>query len=139
MADTENPKVEIHPSLKHLESESEKLESVVRFTGYIGPSAQRGRVRLYLLLNDLSQYIEFEDHAIVRVADAPESATPNKGLFVWIKAGSPVRMVLEQTTDARQVAGFIASNRRASAVWRRWQHASASRPGPRWFRRRGRE
>jgi hypothetical protein len=113
MAHPEESRLRVHP---HLESVTEELEATVTFAGFIGETGREGKVRLYLTLFDLSQYLEIEERAIVRTVEAPQ-----KGVFVWVKADSPVRAVRTQVRDARTVAANIALNQRRFAYpWYPW-------------------
>jgi hypothetical protein len=104
----------VHPLIASLTSGGKEPEPAVQFAGYIGESGQAGTVRLYLTLNDLSQYLEFEESAILQTGDAPENMLPNKGLLVWVRANSPVRACRMQVhvNDAQVIASAIAGNRR---------------------------
>ena len=112
MPHPEKSKLSVHPLVASLTTGGEEPESAVRFAGYIGESGQAGKVRLYLTLNDLSQYVEFEEKAVLHTAEAPENVLPQKGLFVWVKANSQVLAIRAKQMPARVVAAAIARGRR---------------------------
>jgi hypothetical protein len=102
-AQSDKPKLPVHPVIASLTSGGQPLNTVA-FAGYVGESDRAGNVRLYLMLNDLSQYIEFEEGAVVRTE--PANRLPQKGSYIWVKADSPVRTVRE--AKARDVSPVLA-------------------------------
>jgi hypothetical protein len=47
----------VHPFIASLTAGGQVPVGAVRFAGYVGDSGRAGTVRLYLTLNDLSQYL----------------------------------------------------------------------------------
>jgi hypothetical protein len=110
MAESEKPHFPVHPAIAKLKGKADG--PLVRFAGYVGESDREGKIRLYLTLSDLSQYLEIEERAIVRTAEAPESLLPEKGLFLWVRANSPVYAVRAREMEASVIAAAIVRNRR---------------------------
>ena len=77
-----------HPLLTRLLEAGGDLRA---FRGYVGPNSDRGRVRLYPSLGDLSFSIEIDKSDIVASAAAPESLLPHGGTVVWVKPGAEVK------------------------------------------------
>jgi hypothetical protein len=109
MAQSKNPHLSVNPLVDAI-IKAGGPGSVIRCSGYVGASGLTGEVRLYLTLNDLSQYIQFEEGAIVRTFEA------GGRIFVWLKANAKVRAVHARTMEARALAGVVARNRR----FKRW-------------------
>jgi hypothetical protein len=79
-------------------------EATTMLVGYQGAASRAGRVRLYPISGDYSQYLEFDESAIVQAEKIPESVLPNGGYYVWIRLGSPVSWTREYPTVSRLVA-----------------------------------
>jgi len=77
-----------HPLLNRL---LEVGPDVRAFRGYVGPSKDRGRVKLYPSLGDLSFSIEIDRSDIVASAAAPESLLPHGGTVIWVRPDAEVR------------------------------------------------
>jgi hypothetical protein len=95
-------------------------ESAIKFSGYVGPASQDGLVRLYVTLNDLSHYIEFERNAVVQTSDTPESILPDKAVTIWVKGSTRVRGIREYASAtalyASIASGFGQQPTAASSV-----------------------
>jgi hypothetical protein len=103
---SQNLKLPVHPVIASLTSGGQQPPSAVVLAGYVGESDRAGNVRLYLMLSDLSQYIEFEEGAVVRTS--PANRLPEKGLYVWVKANTPVRTVREvKASDVARILGRL--------------------------------
>jgi hypothetical protein len=111
MATSAKPHLTVNPVIAALIGEPGDLSSSTRCMGYIGQSDRAGIVRLYFRLMDLSQYIEFEESAVVRTMRAPKALLPRGGVLIWLKANSPVRAVRSVTMEARALAAVVARNR----------------------------
>ena len=122
----------VHPLIASLTGGGKEPESAVQFAGYIGESGKAGTVRLYLTLNDLSQFLEFDETAVLETSDAPENLLPDQGLLLWVKANSPVKACRTQVykNSARVVASAIAAGRRRfRPAWWAWGPPGAYRKG----------
>jgi hypothetical protein len=105
------PQIPIHPLLADGGQSGKLPPASIQFAGYVGKASQPGMVRLYSTLTDLSHYLEFDEKAVVQSADAAESVLPNKGVLIWVDAGSPIRWVREYQS-AKSLAASIAKNLR---------------------------
>lgn len=76
-----------HPLLSRLLDVGENVRA---FRGYVGPSKESGRVRLYPSLGDLSFSIEINKSDIVATAAAPETLLPHGGTVIWVKPDAEV-------------------------------------------------
>jgi hypothetical protein len=74
------------------------------FRGYVGPSKENGRVRLYPRLGDLNFCLEFNESDIIATAPAPESFLPHGGTVIWVGPDAEVVCRGEQVNaiSARQ-------------------------------------
>lgn len=83
----EDQSLRAHPLLSKL---LEVGANVRAFRGYIGPSKDPERVRLYPSLGDLGFSIEINSSDIVATADAPEALLPHSGTVIWVKPEAEV-------------------------------------------------
>lgn len=111
MPDPKKPQLAVHPLLANVAQGGVQPESTIKFAGYVGSPSQPGKVRLYSTLTDLSQYVEFDENAVVRTAAAPE--IPDDGVSVWVKASTPVRLVHEYQTASSFVSTIMAQQGQA--------------------------
>jgi hypothetical protein len=114
---SEKRQLPIHPLIADLTAESDDALAPVMFAGYVGDAGKTGRVRLYLTLKDLSQYIEFDEESILHAtsthaASAPAAAPLQDATFLWLRARSPVRAVRSKVMEARAISAAIAWGRR---------------------------
>lgn len=84
---SDNNHLRAHPLLSRL---LEAGANVRAFRGYVGPEKDKGRVRLYRSLGDLSFSIEINKSDIVASAAAPETLLPHGGTVVWVKPDAEV-------------------------------------------------
>jgi hypothetical protein len=105
MARSKNPHLSVNSEVESRIKASAAFKHLVRCTGYVGRAAP-GRVRLYLSLKNLSQYVEFEERAIVRTHKAGDR------VMVWLNPATRVRAVYVRTLPARTLTRVVAANRR---------------------------
>jgi hypothetical protein len=122
MAEPAKPQIPSHPMLVSLTQGGQSPEATTKFAGYVGPPSQKGMVRLYSTLTDLTHYIEFDESAVVQTAEAPESLLPDKALCVWVRASTPVRWVQEYKNASDLEAAIISQLSQSSS--------SSVSPGP---------
>lgn len=87
MANQKHEHLEAHPLLSRLLDVGANVRA---FRGYVGPSKEDGRVRLYPSLGDLGFSIEINKSDIVATAAAPESLLPHGGTVIWVKPDAAV-------------------------------------------------
>jgi hypothetical protein len=116
MARPKNPHLSVNPQLEARMKARAALKRLIKCTGYVGRAAP-GRVRLYLSLNNLSQYVEFDERAIVRTYKT------GGRVMVWVNPATRVRAVQVRTLPARALARVVAKNRRL----KRWLVANRHR------------
>jgi hypothetical protein len=79
------------------------------FSGWVGEASADGMTRLYLNINDLSYYIEFENGDLVHSTDVAESVLPCGAIAIWLKADARVRLTRSVRTSASQINRFLTS------------------------------
>jgi hypothetical protein len=125
MANSVKPHLAVNPVVARLAQSKGEFLLLTRCMGYVGPSSGPGIVRLYFRLTDFSQYIEFKESAVVRTSRAPKSMLPSGGVFIWVKANTPIHAVRSMTMEARTLASVIARNRVLKRRWAQMQYRLA--------------
>jgi hypothetical protein len=74
--------LDAHPLLSRLLAVGTNVRA---FRGYVGPSKDEGRVRLYPSLGDLEFCVEIDKRDIVASAAAPETLLPHGGTVIWVR------------------------------------------------------
>jgi hypothetical protein len=118
MAEPTKPQLQVHPLIASLTQTGQQPEPAVKFAGYVGPSSQPGKVRLYSTLDDLSHYLEFDESAVMQTAPAPQDLLPDNAVSVWVKGSTSVRWIREYPTAsgfASTIANSLAQGRGAGA------------------------
>jgi len=116
------PKLEVNKHVAALTGDGGGAKPMVKFNGYVGKSDQEGKVRLHFSLNDLSQYVEFDEKDVMLTAEAPENVLPLGGVYVWVRGATHLRLVRTVQLTASNLAAVV--DIRHSAMARRrnpWQ------------------
>jgi hypothetical protein len=122
MARSKNPHLAVNTLVAAMVKAKHGPDRLIRCSGYVGESGIAGKVRLYLTVRDLSQYIQFEESAIVRT-----SALRRGRVFIWVKANARIRAVRARTMEARALAAVVAQNRRVRRLLLLWRKRATQR------------
>ena len=108
----------------------------IKLMGYFGSTID-GVVKVYLSLDDLSEYYEIREGDILHVEEAPSDELPYGGSAIWVKPDARVERCVRQrtSTEARFLSGEIAA-RMTKGARRNLQLATSSGPRARHCRLR---
>jgi hypothetical protein len=91
-----------HPLYENLAgSLDQSVQQLVRLGGYVGQSRISETVRLYPALEDLSNYLEFSEAAVIYAQDAQPDELANGGTFFWVSSNAEITRV--QRTNANSM------------------------------------
>ena len=97
-----------HPILSRLLDAGANVRAL---RGYVGPSKDADRLRLYPSLGDLSFSIEIAKSDIVASAAAPETLLPHGGTVVWVRPEAEIT-----SHGSRTIAMGAPGGRRAGGL-----------------------
>lgn len=135
-----DPPLSVHPFIARLHREGAGHEPLVKLAGYVGVPGQPGKVRLHFSIEDLTQYVELDEEAVVLTAEAPETVLPRGGMFLWVKASARVHAVRSAQMSAGALASALLRARggrpggRDSRAGDNLRRAWSPRPVPWWTR-----
>ena len=86
------------------------VEPTITLVGYLGEGAEAGRWRLYLT-PEFSEYVEFDEQAVVHNETASPEQVSSGGTVVWLRHGTTLRhtRIASQQVQAEFLQGSISS------------------------------
>jgi hypothetical protein len=99
------------------------------FSGWVGEGSAEGMTRLYLNINDLSYFIEFESADLVHSTDVAEHVLPFGAIAIWLKADARVRLTRSVRTSATEINTFLSSVTGSGSSGAAMPGASMKSPG----------
>jgi hypothetical protein len=90
-----------HPLYESVASNSDQsVRQLIKLGGYVGQSQIPETVRLYPALEDLSNYLEFPETAVIYAQDAQPDELANGGMFFWVSSNAEITKVQRSNADS---------------------------------------
>jgi hypothetical protein len=103
------PKIEFDALAEKMVPDPAAIPDTVPLTGFVGRSAEDGKIRLYVD-STFRSYYEISNSDILHTEQLPTTQSPLGGSVVYVKGGAPLRRVQVSTEiEARFLQGPMSS------------------------------